>query len=114
MLTYEPRYFSACIFPRVAFLLLICILLLTCHQRNNSKQTLSAEAKIEIFTSAININTASAAELEKLPHIGEQTAREIISHREKFGRFRRTEHLLLVRGISDERFRAMRNLIRAE
>ena len=59
----------------------------------------------------ININTAPAAELEKLPGIGKGLAERIIEHRERFGPFRRTEHLIIVRGISDRRFRALRDRI---
>lgn len=55
----------------------------------------------------VNLNTASLYELEKLPGIGEALAARIIEHREKYGRFRRVEHLLLVRGISERRFRAI-------
>lgn len=62
----------------------------------------------------MNINTASAAELEKLPFIGRKTALEIVAHREKFGRFRRPEHLLLIEGVSDTRFREIKNLIKVE
>lgn len=62
---------------------------------------------------SININTASADELEKLPAIGEEFARRIIEHREKFGRFRRAEHLLLVKGMSDKKFRRIKNLVTA-
>jgi competence ComEA-like helix-hairpin-helix protein len=62
----------------------------------------------------ININTASAEELEKLPGIGKALAARIIEHREKYGPFRRPEHLIIVRGISDKRFRTLRNLITAE
>ena len=60
---------------------------------------------------AININTASASELEQLPGIGKGLAERIIEHREKFGPFRRPEHLIIVRGISDKRFRALQDLI---
>jgi competence protein ComEA len=49
--------------------------------------------------------------LETLPGIGLGLAGRIIEHREKFGPFRRTEHLIIVRGISDRRFRAMRELV---
>ena len=59
----------------------------------------------------ININTASANELETLPGIGKGLAARIIDHRERFGPFRRTEHLIIVRGISDRRFRALRDLV---
>jgi competence protein ComEA len=59
----------------------------------------------------ININTAAANELETLPGIGPSLAERIIEHREGFGPFRRTEHLIIVRGISDRRFRALRDLV---
>ena len=59
----------------------------------------------------ININTASANELETLPGIGKVLAARIIEHREEYGPFRRSEHLIIVRGISDKRFRALRDLI---
>ena len=59
----------------------------------------------------ININTASRKELEKLPGIGKGLAARIVEHREKYGPFRRPEHLIIVRGISDRRFRAMQDLI---
>jgi competence protein ComEA len=62
----------------------------------------------------ININTASAQELEKLPAIGKGLAERIVDHREKYGPFRRPEHLIIVRGISDKRFRALRDLITVE
>ncbi len=62
----------------------------------------------------ININTAAAEELEKLPGIGPGFTQRIVEHREKYGRFRRSEHLIMVRGISDRRFRALRELITVE
>ena len=62
----------------------------------------------------ININTASANELETLPGIGKGLAERIIEHREKYGAFRRAEHLIIVRGISDKKFRALQGLITVE
>src|SRR2546421_9691670 len=62
----------------------------------------------------ININTAPPSELESLPGIGKALAARIIEHREKYGPFRRVEHLIIVRGISDNRFRALRELITVE
>ena len=59
----------------------------------------------------ININTAPAGELEKLPGIGRGFAQRIVEHREKYGPFRRPEHLIMVRGLSDKKFRALRDLI---
>jgi competence protein ComEA len=62
----------------------------------------------------ININTASRAELEKLPGIGAGLAARIIAHREQFGAFRCTEHLIVVRGISERRFLALREFVTVE
>ena len=62
----------------------------------------------------ININTASAKELETLPGIGKGLAQRIVEHREKDGPFRRAEHLMMVRGISETRFRALRHLVTVE
>jgi competence ComEA-like helix-hairpin-helix protein len=62
----------------------------------------------------ININTASPEELERLPGIGKGLAARIIAYRSQYGRFRRPEHLMMVRGISDRLYRAMRALITAE
>lgn len=62
----------------------------------------------------LNLNTATAAELEKLPGIGEALAARIVAHREQYGRFRRAEHLMMVRGLSDRRFREIRELISVE
>jgi competence protein ComEA len=62
----------------------------------------------------ININTASIKELETLSGIGKGLAERIVEHREKYGLFRRSEHLIMVRGISDKRFRALRDSITVE
>lgn len=62
----------------------------------------------------VNVNAASPAELERLPGIGRGLAARIVAHRAEYGPFRRAEHLMMVRGISDRRFRAMRALITTE
>lgn len=56
----------------------------------------------------VNINTATRAELERLPGIGAGLAARIVEHRERHGAFRRVEHLIIVRGISERRFSALR------
>lgn len=63
---------------------------------------------------AININTASADDLTRIPHIGEKVAAKIIEYREVNGPFRRVEQLMLIQGISDARFRKIRPLVRVE
>jgi competence protein ComEA len=62
----------------------------------------------------LNINVATVSELEKLPGVGKVMAEQIVTHRAKYGPFRRTEHLMMVHGISDSKFRAMRLMIVVE
>lgn len=71
-------------------------------------------ANITAPTTAININTASVDDLEKLPGIGRKTADTIIAFRSENGPFRRVEHLMLIRGISEDRFIELRSYIRVE
>ena len=47
----------------------------------------------------ININTAPAQELQRLPGIGEKRAADIVSHREQTGGFTSIEELTQISGI---------------
>ncbi|MCY7377576.1 MAG: helix-hairpin-helix domain-containing protein [Pyrinomonadaceae bacterium] len=114
MQTNNSYYFNTYNFLHKLLPLLICCFLFACSGQNNTKQVLSVENQTQTSAPVININTASVEELEKLPHIGSKTAQEIVEHREKFGKFRKPEFLLLVRGISNRRFLAIKNLIKAE
>jgi len=62
----------------------------------------------------INLNTASAAELERLPGVGSVLAERIITYRKDHGSFRRAEHLMMVRGISDRKFRELQSMVEVE
>jgi comEA protein len=62
-------------------------------------------------THPIDINLASAKELEELPGIGPTTAKAIIQFRMKTGRFHRVEDLLAIRGISEAKLAKMRPYI---
>ena len=59
----------------------------------------------------VNLNTANAEELERIPYVGPRLAEKIVEHRERYGRFRKAEHLLIIDGVSEKRFHAMRNFI---
>jgi competence protein ComEA len=64
-----------------------------------------------IVTTPININVASADELDSLPGIGPAIAARIIEHRELNGPFRTVDELEAVRGISERMVNEMRDLI---
>jgi competence protein ComEA len=59
----------------------------------------------------IDINTASAEELESLPNIGPTLAQSIIDHRTAQGPFATIEGIMEVRGIGDGLFEEIRELI---
>jgi len=94
-------------------LLILCFFLVSCNKKE-TQRGLTFQNKINAAENAVNINTASIEELEKLPNVGAQLAQRIVEHREKYGSFRKPEHLILVHGISDKRFRQLRNLVKTE
>lgn len=56
----------------------------------------------------LDLNTASASQLEALPGIGPALAARIVEHRARHGPFRRLEDLLAVRGIGERTLEALR------
>ena len=55
-------------------------------------------------TGSVNINTASAGELEALPGIGAKTAALIVEYRQKNGPFKKVEELMNIRGVGEKNF----------
>ena len=100
----------------LVILLLIpnCIFLSACVKQSPTSQVTNDQKPVASLDPRINLNTATANELETLPGVGKALAERIIEHRQKYGPFRRAEHLIIVRGISDRKFRAIRRLISVE
>jgi competence protein ComEA len=59
--------------------------------------TLAAES----FRGTVNINTATAEQLEMLPGIGESRAQAVVAERKRSGGFKRVDDLLAVKGIGE-------------
>jgi competence protein ComEA len=62
----------------------------------------------------VNVNTATAADLERLPGVGPVLARRIVEFREAKGLFRRIEDLQEVQGIGPKLYRRLAHLIRLD
>ena len=67
-----------------------------------------------IAFAAVNINTASQAELEALQGIGPAKAKAIIEHREKVGSFASIDDLEKVSGIGPGTIKQLRDVITVE
>lgn len=100
----------------VAFL---CALLLEAKQNRQilmgTQYTVETERAINARTiperKYININTATAQELEALPGIGPALSQAIVAYRDEHGAFTRAEDLLNVKGIGEAKLDAIREEI---
>lgn len=68
----------------------------------------AAAAKAAAAHQVVNINTASAQQLEGLPGIGAATAARIVEYRQKNGGFKKIEEIMNVRGIGEKLFLKMK------
>jgi comEA protein len=69
------------------------------------------QAASKVTDQKININTASAGELQQLPRIGEKVAQRIIDFREQHGNFQKIEEIMKVKGIGERMFANLKELI---
>ncbi len=72
---------------------------------------MAAKAKAAPQHQLININTATEAQLVKLPGIGPKKARRIVETRKRLGGFKRVEDIMKVKGIGEKTFQRIRKLI---
>lgn len=60
----------------------------------------------------LDLNTATAEQLDALPGVGPSTAAAIVEHRSQHGRFRSVEQLLEVRGIGPAKLASLRSKVK--
>ena len=71
----------------------------------------AAEKSEPAHGAAINLNTATAAQLESLPGIGPRAAERILEYRQKNGGFKKIEDLMNVKGIGEKSFLKLKTRI---
>jgi len=69
-----------------------------------------SDKEIEI-EGKININTATAEQLEQLPGVGSKLAAEIIKYRTENGNFAAVEDIKKVDGVGDKKYNKMKDYI---
>jgi competence protein ComEA len=60
---------------------------------------------------ALNLNTATQADLEKLPGVGAATAKQILEYRQKNNGFKKVEELMNIKGIGEKSFLKLKPLV---
>jgi competence protein ComEA len=75
----------------------------------SARKAAPARADTKPAVAPINLKTASAAELEKLPGIGQKVAARIVEYRQKNGPFKKVEELMNVQGIGEKSFLQFRS-----
>jgi len=91
-----------------AFLLAVYAPTASAAQNKSSPRTTAAKPAAG---KVVNINTASAAELDGLPGIGAKTAALIVEYRQKNGPFKKIEELMNVRGVGEKSFLKLKDQI---
>jgi competence ComEA-like helix-hairpin-helix protein len=95
------------------FFFLGSCLITGCSSRRDA-QFLDKQPRARDAVFVLDINVATAEQLQELPTVGPILAQKIIDHRTRYGKFRKPEHLLVIDGISEKRFRAFRGHIDAK
>lgn len=67
--------------------------------------------RLALLLLIINLNTATPAQLRTLPGVGPTLARRIIEFREKQHGFKRVEELLAIPGISEKKWKAIKDKV---
>lgn len=93
---------------RTSVSLVVLMLALAAQPFAQEPAARTAGPKAARQTTTVNLNTATASELESLPGIGARTAARILEYRKTKGPFKKIEELMNVQGIGEKSFLKIR------
>ena len=73
-----------------------------------SARPVAGQAATGATSTQVNLNTATASELERLPGVGPAMVARILEYRQKHGGFKKVEDLMNIQGIGEKRFLELR------
>jgi competence protein ComEA len=85
-----------------------CVLLL-CLGLVLAPAAVLAQSGKPVSAEKVNINTATVDQLQTLPGVGPSTAKRILEHRSKVGKFSKIEEIINVKGIGEKKFQKMKD-----
>jgi competence protein ComEA len=87
---------------------IVCVLVL-CLGLAFSSVSVLAQKSGHASSEKINLNSASAEQLQSLPGIGPATAKNILDYRAKVGKFNKIEEIINVKGIGEKKFQKIKD-----
>lgn len=95
------------VYIRSVTLVLLALFATSAYAQSPARE--KADSSVSKPSLTVNLNTASATELEQLPGIGAKVAARIVEYRTKKGPFKKIEELMNVQGIGEKSFLKLRS-----
>ena len=83
----------------------------TAQAQSTTRSQTTSRTQQQPPSAPVNINTATATELEALPGVGPAMAARIVEYRQKNGSFKKIEDLMNVKGIGEKSFLKLKPLV---
>ena len=78
----------------------------------SAQQSPAAQAPAKgVAGTPVNLNTATAEQLDSLPGVGQAMAARILEYRQKNGGFKKIEELMNIKGIGEKNFLKLKPLV---
>ena len=87
---------------------IVCVLVL-CLGLALSSVSVLAQKSTGAPPERVNLNSATAEQLQSIPGIGPATAKSILEYRAKIGKFNKIEEIINVKGVGEKKFQKIKD-----